>query len=332
MFSETSDSAQAPELSSPRWLNTPHRIDMKDLRGRVVLVNIWDYTCVNSLRTLPYMNAWHQRYAHLGLTVIGVHTPQFAFGREQQQVAQAVLELGVEYPVYLDNDYAIWNAYENHFWPAAYLIDQHGRIRVRHYGDGRQSELEQSLQSLLREADSNIDLPPLMHFFDEDETSRCVRTVDLRSGLQRGALGNPEGYAGHIPMLYRLPRRRPPGAFYVAGAWQADAEYLAYQGSEGGLIQIPYEAQEVYAVLSPHADTVERTINPRTVRVEIWQDEQPIYEERRGVDINEAGQVLVSRPRTYNLIRNADKGPHELTLRVHARGFALYGFSFVQGA
>lgn len=330
---------RAPEFASGHspadWINSERPLRLADLRGRAVLLDIWDYTCLNCLRTLPYIRAWHEHYAPFGLVVIGLHTPEFTFGRERTQVELAARELDVRYPVLLDNEFKTWHAYDNRFWPARYLIDHEGYIRYLSYGEGNYLEFERAIQSVLREIDSNVALPPIMPLLreeDEPEAILNLPTPELRTGLHRGALGNPEGYAGGVPILYRLPTRRVNGAFYAAGAWKANDEYLAYQGKSEGIIQLPYEATEVNAVLSPHFDTVERILHPEAVAVEIWQDDRPLGEERRGFDLTEDGRVLVSRPRIYNLIRNPGFERHELTMRVKTTGFALYAFSFVGGA
>jgi thiol-disulfide isomerase/thioredoxin len=329
---------RAPEFGGGRspsdWINSDHPLQLTALRGKAVLLDIWDYTCLNCLRTLPYIRAWHERYAAHGLVVIGLHTPEFTFGRERTQIELATRELNVRYPVLLDNEFRTWKAYDNRFWPARYLIDHEGYIRFLGYGEGNYQEFERAIQSVLREIDPDAALPPLMPTLrDEDQTEAPLNqaTPELRTGLHRGALGNPEGYAGGVPILYRLPTHRVNGAFYVSGAWQANDEYLAYKGTSEGIIQLPYEATEVNAVLSPHHDSVERFLHPETVAIEIWQDDLPLTEERRGIDLTEDGRVLVSRPRVYNLIRNPGFERHELTLRVKTAGFALYAFSFVAG-
>lgn len=329
---------RAPEFASggspSEWLNTDRPLELAALRGRAVLLDIWDYTCLNSLRTLPYVRAWHERYAALGLTVIGLHTPEFTFGRERAQVEQATRELNVYYPVLLDNDFRTWHAYDNRFWPARYLIDRDGYIRYLGYGEENYQEFERAIQSVLREINPDAALPPVMPPLREEDYPDVAlnrATPELRTGLHRGALGNPEGYAGGVPILYRLPTRRVNGAFYVAGAWLANDEFLAYKGTSEGIIQLPYEATEVNAVLSPHHDSVERFLHPEAVSVEIWQDDLPLTQERRGYDLTEDGRVLVSRPRVYNLIRNPGFERHELMLRVKTPGFALYAFSFVAG-
>jgi thiol-disulfide isomerase/thioredoxin len=322
---------RAPRLGAGMWLNSDQPLTMAGLRGQAVLIDIWEYSCINCLRTLPYLREWHRRYAHQGLTIIGVHTPEFAFGRERQQIEAAVAELDIRYPVLLDNNYETWDAFANRFWPAKYLIDQQGYIRYSRYGEGGYGDFERAIQTVLLQDNPDLELPPLMQpIRDEDVPGAvCYRpTPELHAGLQRGALGNPEGYARGVPMFYRMPPQRPHGAFYVEGAWQAGHEYLSYQGQAEGLIHLPYEAVEVNAVLTPHVDTVERMIHPQTVSVEVWQDERPLSDANRGVDVTPEGRALVDRPRMYNLVRNPGFEQHELTLRVKTRGFALYAFSF----
>ncbi len=323
-------SMRAPEFASGSWLNRDQPLRLAALRGRAVLVDLWAYTSPTCLRALPLVQTWAQRYADHGLTVVGVHTPEFAFEREQTLVEWAVRELGIDYPVLLDNDFRTANAYGNRFWPARYLIDQDGLIRAASEGEGGYAAFEQAIQTVLREIDPDADLPPLLRA-ESPRGDLLLPTPDLRGGMEGGALGNPEGYSGRAPILYRLPDQRGSGAFYVSGAWQANYEYLAYQGTTEGIIQIPYTAAEVRAVLSPHYDPVERLLHPEVVGVEIWQDDLPLTEDRRGADVTEDGRVLVDRPRLYDLIHNPGHERHELTLRIHARGFTLYLFSFVGG-
>lgn len=322
---------RAPEFGRGEWLNTERPLSMAGLRGQAVLVDMWEYSCVNCLRTLPYLLQWHARYADKGLTIIGVHAPEFAFGRERQQIEAAIRVLGIPYPILMDDRYETWDAFANRAWPSKYLIDAHGYIRYQSQGEGGYGEFERALQAVLLEGDSDLTLPPIMQpLRDEDRPGAvCYRpTPELHAGFSRGALGNPEGYAPRITMLYRMPDQRPHGAFFVDGAWQAGDEYLAYQGQTEGIIRLPYEAVEVNAVVTPHVETVERLIHPQIVSVEIWQDDRPLNEESRGLDVTPEGRVLVDRPRMYNLVRNRGFERHELTLRVKMRGFGLYAFSF----
>lgn len=321
----------APEFTAAEWLNADQPLRMRDLRDHVVLVYIWDYTSIHCLQTLPHVQRWVDRYATLGLTIIGIHAPEFDFGRERTQVQLALQEHNIRYPVMLDNDFAMWQAYQNQFWPALYLIDRQGRIRYLAYGAHSYSILERTIQQLLRELDPNLDLPPIPDSAAKSSGRAPRPTPRLRGGLQQGALGNPEGYADGIPLIYRLPDQRNPGAFYVSGAWQANHQYFMYQGRGEGMIHVPYEAMEVNAVLSPHADTVERMLHPQTISVEIWQDDRALPDEQRGDDVTPDGRLLVNRPRMYNLVRNRRHEQHELTLRIHNPGFAFYTFSFVSG-
>lgn len=321
---------RAPEFAPGEWLNTERPLTMLGLRGRAALVDFWEYSCINCLRTLPYLREWHNRYARY-MTIVGVHTPEFPFGREKPQIEMAVREHDIRYPVLLDNNFETWDAFANRFWPAKYLIDEAGYIRYQSHGEGGYGEFERAIQTVLRDADPDLSLPPLMQPIRAEDRpgAVCYRpTPELHAGLDRGALGNPEGYAGGAPMLYMMPKERRRGAFYVSGAWQAGEQYLSYQGQTEAIIQLPYEAVEVNAVLSPHAEMIERMLHPEVVAVEIWQDDKPLTEELRGADVTVDGRVLVDRPRMYNLIRNPGFEAHELTLRIKTRGFAAYAFSF----
>ena len=190
---------------------------VSELRGRPMLIDFWDYTCVNCLRILPYVKEWHRRYGPLGLTIVGVHAPEFSFAREAGNVQRAVREHGIEYPVVLDNEYAIWQAYANRYWPAKYLIDGKGYIRGYHHGEGAYRETEDALQALLRESFPEVLLPGLMEpVRDEDAPGAvCYRvTPELYLGYARGNFGNlkdikPDTVAtytdpGSIPTVSRI--------------------------------------------------------------------------------------------------------------------------------
>jgi thiol-disulfide isomerase/thioredoxin len=324
---------RAPEWGTGPWLNTPHPIRLHSLRGRVVLVDIWEYTCINCLRTLPYLRQWHQRYATKGLTIIGVHCPEFPFGRERGQIEQAIREQEITWPVLMDNDFTTWEAYANRYWPAKYLIDGDGYIRHQSHGEGGYATFEQAIQTLLREVDADVTLPPVMQpLRAEDQPGAvCYRpTPELHAGLDRGALGNPQGYAGGMTMLYTLPppQEQQAGAIYAEGAWQAGMQWLQFVGSTTGLLQVPYEAVDVNAVLTPHVDAVERLIHPEPVAVEIWQDGAPLTDANRGEDVTVDGRLLLDRPRMYHLVRNPGFEAHTLTLRIRTKGAAAFSFSF----
>ncbi len=158
---------RAPEIGRV-WLNsTP--LSFRQLRGRAVLVDFWDYTCVNCIRTLPYVQAWHERYRDKGLTVIGVHTPEFMFAQYESNVERGIREFGLTYPIVIDSNREIWKAFANRYWPTKYLLDKDGYLRFGHFGEGGYGECEQVIQELLREIDPRLDLPPLMEPFREED-------------------------------------------------------------------------------------------------------------------------------------------------------------------
>lgn len=323
---------RAPEFKSGEWLNSERPLTMAGLRGRAVLVDIWEYSCINCLRTLPYLREWNKRYSKW-LTIIGIHTPEFPFGKEKQQIEMAIREHELTYPIYLDNNFAMWDAYANRYWPAKYLIDPDGYIRYQSAGEGGYGLFEEAIQAVLRENDADLTLPPVMQpLRDEDRPGAvCYRpTPELQAGLDRGALGNPEGYGRGAPMLYMMPKEkeRVRNAFYVSGAWQAGEQHLTYQGQTEAIIRVPYEAVEVNAVLTPYAEMIDRMVHPEPVSVEVWQDDKPLSETIYGDDLTADGRVIVDRPRMYNLVRNKGFEQHELVLRVRSHGFAMYAFSF----
>ncbi|MEZ4671966.1 MAG: hypothetical protein R3E39_29020 [Anaerolineae bacterium] len=321
----------APEFTPGEWVNS-RPLTMAGLRGRAALIDIWEMSCINCLRTLPYIREWQRRYDKW-LTVIGLHTPEFPFAKEKQQIEMAVRQQEIIYPVYMDNNFAMWEAYANRYWPAKYLVDADGYIRYQSHGEGGYGAFEEAIQAVIHEFDTDATLPPVMQpLRDEDRPGAvCYRpTPELHAGLDRGALGNPEGYMRGVPVLYSMPKdkERQRGAFYVSGAWQAGEQFLSYQGQTEAIIRMPYEAVEVNAVLTPHVDLVERMVHPEPASVEVWQDELPLDDIVRGDDVTADGRVIVDRPRMYNLVRNRDFAQHELTLRVKVRGFAVYAFSF----
>lgn len=335
---------RAPDYAKGDWINSAP-LHIESLRGRVVLTDIWDFTCINCIRTLPYLVEWHRRYAALGLTIVGVHSPEFAFAKDRRQVEAAAQRFGLEYPIVLDNDYKTWTAYANRYWPAHYLIDVNGYIRHSQYGEGGYREFEQAIQTLLLERDPSIDLPePMPAVRPEDQPGAvCYRaTPELHTGFDRGALGNSEGYpARGATMFYREPPQpqRMHGAFYAAGAWRAQVDHLASAGETSTLI-LPYQAVTVNAVMSPSGDPLELMLNISDahaqplppVDVFITQNDRPLDELNAGGDIifdaDGRSRVRVDVPRMYNLVNHPDFGDFELRLTPNRPGFAIYAFTF----
>lgn len=350
----------APDLADGEWLNTPRLLTREYLRGRVLLIDFWDYACVNCIRTLPYLKEWHGRYAEKGLTIIGVHAPEFKFGHDRRQVAAAAQEFGLEYPILIDNGFETWTRFANRAWPSKYLVDADGYIRLKRQGEGHYQEIEKGIQLLLRQRDPAVSLPELLPALREEdkEGAVCYRpTPELHAGYQAGlfggALGNVEGYTPGHPMIYQLPPadERQEGRFYAAGIWLAKPESLDFAGQEGGRIVLPYRAVGVNAVLSPSSDPVELMLNlrpgpvagmggwgdfdsPKPVwpAVTVQQDGRPLAALNAGADVvfdaDGRSLVQVTRPRLVELARNPAYEAHELELLFHTHGLALYAFTF----
>lgn len=332
-----------PAFAPGPWLNTPP-LAREQLRGQVLLIDFWDYTCINCLRTLPYMRAWHARYADKGLTIIGIHAPEFKFAHDRQQLEMAAAEFGLDYPILLDNAYENWHRFATRAWPTKVLVDADGYIRYRRQGEGYYAETERAIQELLRLRDPAATLPALMPPLRPEDRSGAVcypSTPELHTGfatgLFGGLLGNPEGYVLETPMLYRLPPRETwqPGSFYVDGFWQAHPEYIAFAGQDNGYLELPFAAVGVNAVLSPTGDEVALRLGlmpAQERRVLLKQDRRWLHPGIAGQDvqIDEYGIsfVNVTRPRLYELVRNPDFGEHQLQLIFQATGLAVYSFTF----
>lgn len=335
-----------PELPPGTWLNVDGPLTHQDLRGKVILVDFWDYTCVNCVRTLPYLRAWHGRYHDRGLLILGIHAPEFKFASTAAQVATAVDEFGLPYPVLLDNHFQAWSLFANKAWPTRHLVDHTGYIRFRRQGEGYYEETERAIQALLRQRDPGVSLPaPLPPLRDADAPGAvCYRTTpELYAGYQGGglfggALGNPEGYVTDGIMIYSLPDEAEwqEGQFLLEGFWRAYPESLAFAGDSGGRVVLPYSAAGVNAVMSPSGDPVEVMLNLRPTKatplVEVRQDGASLLPSVAGEDVafddNGRSFLHIDRPRLYDIVRNSDFENHTLELIFRARGIALYSFTF----
>jgi len=319
---------RAPEIGRV-WLNsTP--LSFRQLRGQVVLVDFWDYTCVNCIRTLPYVQAWHERYRDKGLTVIGVHTPEFTFAQYESNVERGIREFGLTYPIVIDSNREIWKAFANRYWPTKYLLDKDGYLRYGHFGEGGYGECEQVIQELLREIDSTIELPPAMAPVREEDHAGAVcyrATGELYLGHQRGRIGNEGGFNEDQIADYSFNGSLDENFFYANGRWASTAEY--FEAAEGGphSLRLKYEAAAVNLVMAcPHAPQAE---------VVILQDGKLLTAEQATRDTRfrsgSAGQresyLVVDSPRMYFLVDNHEFGLHELELWC-STGVAAFAFTF----
>ncbi|MGH9401699.1 MAG: redoxin family protein [Terriglobia bacterium] len=330
MWLDTAEKIHAPEVGR-HWINSPS-LTLAALRGRVALVDFWDYTCVNCVRTLPYLKEWDERYRRHGLTVIGVHAPEFHFARTAKYVERAVKEMGIEYPVVLDNDYQIWQAYSNRCWPAKYLIDAKGYLRYYHFGEGGYRESEEAIQKLLGEINPGMSLPRLMEPLRPADKpgARCVPvTPELYLGFERGRLGNEPGYAKNEVKAYRAPETLTPDVAWLDGAWFAGSESIEACPLDGQpsrlLAQI--RAAEVNLVMSPPEE------GAGLVAVSV--DGKPLEAQEAGEDVTLHGGkslVAVKEPRMYRLLKKEQADSRLLELTFITSGIEAYAFTFVSCA
>ena len=307
---------RAPDFAGDgRWFNTPGDapLDLKGLRGRVVLIDFWTYTCINCLRTMPYLRAWDGSYRDRGLTIVGVHTPEFAFERDSANVERAIADNRLRYPVVQDNDFATWHAWGNQYWPAKYLIDARGRVRYVHFGEGNYEETDSAIRALLAEAGA-------------DGLGAPARA---RVEIPSGRLATPETYLGYERAEGFLPgplRRGvgrypgvdelPPVRFALSGTWNVTKE--AATAVADAEIDARVTARKVFLVLSSEDEL------PR--EVEVLLDGKPIGASEAGADVS-AGRVTVRGERLYRLVSLDRVEDRRLTLRLPP-GVSGYAFTF----
>ncbi|MFH0810632.1 MAG: redoxin domain-containing protein, partial [Pseudomonadota bacterium] len=314
---------KAPEIEVTGWLNS-QPLRLKDLRDRVVLLNIWDYTCINCIRSLPYLAEWHERYSPSGLVIIGIHCPEFDFARDRRNVERALRRFGLKYPIALDNDYRVWNSYANRYWPREFLIDRRGVIRHDHVGEGDYRQTEIKVQELLGELNPTVLMPEPVEDEDGENQLRYPVTAELYAGYQRGRLGNPEGYRPNKVVDYSEVARSVDGFIYVKGKWLNLAQCLQYAGGQGW-IGLRYHAVSVNAVIS--------TVGPPSwpIEVEVEQDGRSLTPEIAGEDVmieQGRGLLRVKHPRMYRLATNGGFGYHILKLHTASEIFRLHAFTF----
>ncbi|MFO1532270.1 MAG: redoxin domain-containing protein [Thermoplasmatota archaeon] len=262
---EASYAGAADFAGATGWLNTPNgaAVDLVSLRGQVVLVDFWTYSCINCIHTLPHVTRLHDTYHGSGFTVIGVHTPEFAFEKRADNVQKAIAEYGIHYPVPQDNDDSIWNGYHNHYWPAHYVIDAYGKVRFTHFGEGGYAETEQQVRQLLAEA-GHTDLPA--PFEGGVETSTGGHTGELYAGY-RGNLGNPEGYHEGQVVDYARPAAPIPDRIHVVGRWFDGTEELTAVANASILLR--FSAAGGNVVLDGATGCLPMTLDGRAVPADL---------------------------------------------------------------
>jgi cytochrome c biogenesis protein CcdA/thiol-disulfide isomerase/thioredoxin len=307
------------------WLNSPP-LDAAALRGKVVLVDFWTYSCINCLRSLPYIKSWYERYKDHGLVVIGVHAPEFAFEKDEANVSRAIKELGIYYPVAMDNNYAIWRGFDNHYWPAHYFIDGTGKIRSHHFGEGDYEESEQTIRELL--------------------TAAGFTNLPAAGGEVRGASGvqaaadmdsdeSPETYVGYAraksfvslggftedrAKSYALPPSLALNDWGLSGKWTVGGQQ-AELDTAGGRVVFRFVARDLHLVLGPGN-------GGKPVRFKVRMDGADPGASH-GVDTDATGNGVVTEQRLYQLIRQAgDVGEHTFSIEFMDSGVQAYAFTF----
>ncbi len=307
------------------WLNSPP-LAPEALRGKVVMVDFWTYSCINCLRALPFVEAWYEKYKDHGLVVIGVHAPEFAFEKDPANVRRAVADLKITYPVALDNDYAIWQAFNNQYWPAHYFIDAVGRIRAHHFGEGNYAESEQSIRTLLHDAGQN-DLPP--------PGMGAMKTAGVQAppdeahgqspetyvGYERAEnFSSPGGFARQQPRRYSAPPALKLNQWALSGSWIVDPE-KAVSGAATGKIIFRFYARDLHLVLGSGGGG-----KPVRFRVKLDGAEPGA---NHGADTDSSGAGVIDEQRLYQLIRQTGEvGEHVFSVEFLDPGVQAYSFTF----
>lgn len=301
----------APEITAGgEWFNTMP-LQLRDLRGKVVLIDFWTYSCINCQRTLPYLRSWWGKYRDDGLVVIGVHSPEFEFEKNPRNVQQAIDDFQISYPVVQDNNFSTWKAYRNQYWPAKYLVDKDGKIRYTHFGEGKYDETERMIQQLLRESGADVSAIPV----ENPTYTTFGRTPELYLGARRMEyLVSPEAIHLNAPVLFSAPQKIPLHRFAYVGTWNLTPEYAA--PSRGAQLQLHFEAKEVFLVARPK--------NGKTGSFRVLIDNQ---EEGTGEDVQD-GIVTVAADRLYKLVRLPQAGVHTLTIEFTDENVEVYAFTF----
>ena len=304
----------APEFTGiTKWLNTDKPLTLKELKGKVVLIDFWTYTCINCIRTLPHVTAWYDKYKDQGFVVIGVHTPEFEFEKDTNNVLNAIKQYNIHYPVSQDNNYGTWNAYNNQYWPAEYLIDSNGVIRRTHFGEGQYDETEKAIQKLLREAgqqvNSSLENMP-------DQTPKTRLSPETYLGSSRMQFYYPTNSINNGKKVFELSKNISTNSFSLGGEWNIDSENAV--SGKNAVLEYNFFAQKVFLVLRPPSAGASL--------VKVFLDGKLVDVFSEGADV-ENGAVNVDKDRLYNLIQLKNAEIHLLRLEF-TPGTQVFAFTF----
>jgi len=306
------------------WLNS-EPLTPEGLRGRVVLVDFWTYTCINWLRTLPYVRAWSTKYAAAGLTVVGVHTPEFGFERDLHNIVEQARNFGVDYPIAIDSQYGVWGAFANHFWPAVYLADEQGRIRFHHFGEGEYAMTEMVIQQLLIDAgaqDIDQDLvavePRGLEVAADWRTSESSETYTGYG--QSTSFASDDVAAFDRPHVYAARQGLPLNYWDLSGNWTV-ARHAAILSETGGRIAFQFHARDVNLVMGPASKGA-------AIPFRVYLDDQ-VADGAHGTDVEPGGRGTVTDQRTYQLIRQTGEiADRRFEIEFLDAGLEAYCFTF----
>jgi glutathione peroxidase-family protein len=288
-----------PAFKVERWVNSAP-LTAAGLRGKVVLVDVWEYTCINWIRTLPYVQALNRDYASLGLVVIGVHSPEFEFSKRAENIDRGIREHKLTYPIAIDNEFAVWRALGNDAWPAKYLFDGEGKLVKRWVGEGRYDEIESEIRRLLTAGNPRVQLPAVSH-----EATAFART------------GEPS-YVGITNETYVGSDRRNPGTFTLEGDWRSQPQYVELRKGTGKIV-VSFNAAEVNLVMQPGASG--------NAAVTVLLDGKPVGD-ARGADVGADGVARFDRSGMIRLVAGASRRRHVLTLVTSDPGVRAFAFTF----
>ena len=319
---------RAPDfIGIEKWINS-EPLKIGQLKGKVVLVDFWTYTCINCIRTLPYLKDWDKKYRDKGLVIVGVHTPEFEFEKKYENVMKAVNDYQLKYAVAQDNNYVTWNLYQNRYWPHKFLIDIDGYIRYDHIGEGAYEETEKMIQSLLKERmerlnqkdgiETNMSKPE--EVIDVDFFN--VRTPEIYFGYQfsRGNFGNPEGLKQNGIIEYKLPLSITPNNVYLEGKWKNNADNMELVSDEGSILLI-FQAKAVNIVAGSENGS----------NTYLFLDNEFENEKNKGFDVVFEGNKSISKIKEfklYNIAGAENYDTHVVQIDIIGKGFKIYTFTF----
>ena len=312
----------APDLVGiAHYINTTPEELSEEIKGKVILYDFWTYSCINCIRTIPYITAWNEKYADNGLLIIGVHSPEFEFEKDLNNVKMAVDKNGIRYPVVMDNEMKTWKAFENRYWPRKYIADSEGYIRYDHIGEGEYEQTEKVIQELLEERATKLGLnvaaaEPLVAIKEFEHTS--LRTPELYFGYKftpgRNQLGNAEGFIPGNDVEYVIPEELQLHNYYLGGTWK-NLEGSMELVSDEGIIKLPYFAKEVNIVAANESN------------LSIFIDGKPITSKYAGSDVV-SGEIHIVEAGLYNIIKSDEAATHTLEIIVSNPGFEIYTLTF----